>query len=96
MVPSLLSLALSAYQKCLSDHGEYLFYYTIKDRFPHNHYHELSSTLYSMEYCTSCSLWVPQLTTYHILIRHNNFNLDVGISLRDRRRLILTHLSNLI
>lgn len=93
MVPSLLSLALTAYQKYLSDRGEYLFYYTVEDRFPHHHYHELFATLSSLEYCNSCSLWVPQLNTYHILICHNSPHFDPGISNRDRRRLILTRMT---
>lgn len=70
LIPSLLSLALTAYQRYLSSNGNHLFHYTLTSNFPRLHYHCLYSSLNALEFCSQCGLWVPGLKTYHASISH--------------------------
>lgn len=96
MVPTLLSLALTAYQRYLRSQGEHRFYYNVENRFPCTHYHEVKQTLLSLEYCTECRLWVPSLDSYHVASCHPEL-LSLYWPFLDRRnirRFVLARLHN--
>ena len=78
LIPSLLSLALTAYQRYLSSNGNHLFHYTLTSNFPRLHYHCIYSSLNALEFCSQCGLWVPRsedISCIHFPSRKSSSNI---------------------